>query len=378
MTDVALQMLYGDRSKYALLISGIGFSVVLMAQGLALLIGVINFSTATLDNIRAPIWVVMPAVEQVEDIQPMKDTDVDRVRSVAGVAWAAPLSMVNTQGRVTSTGVSKSLTVVAVDSATLAGLPRRVLAGSLMDIRKTNAVIIDEVTAENFGSQEVPLGVGDAFEMNDKRAEVVAIVRVREGQGGAGTVFTTLDRARIYVANQRKMVTHVLAGPQTGLSADEVAARIAAETQLQAITEARFGELSRQWMIDNTPIPVVFGAIVAFGFVVGVVVCGQTFYNFVLENTRNLGALKAMGATSLRLTRMTVLQAMVVGMTGYGIGMGGLGLLFLSIPEGKAPFVMNLQVAGSVLGAVLLIIAIASLLGIRRLASIEPASVFRS
>jgi putative ABC transport system permease protein len=378
MTDVALQMLYGDRSKYSLLISGIAFSVVLMAQGLAMLIGIISFSTATLDNVRAPIWVVMPTVEQVEDIQPMKDTDVDRVRSVAGVAWAAPLSMGSAQGRVTSTGVSKSVTVVAVDSATLAGLPRRVLFGNLLDIRKANAVIIDEVTAENFGSSEEPLGLGDVFEMNDKRAEVVAIVRVKEGQGGAGTVFTTLDRARVYVPNQRKMVTQVLAGPQPGLSASEVAARIAAETQLQAVTEEKFGELSRQWMVDNTPIPLVFGIIVAFGFLVGVVVCGQTFYNFVLENTRNLGALKAMGATSWRLTQMTVLQALVVGITGYGIGMGALGLLFLSIPEGKAPLVMNLQVAGSVLGAVLLIIAIASLLGIRRLAGIEPASVFRS
>lgn len=377
MTDVALQMLYGDRSKYALLVSGIAFSVVLMAQGLAMLIGIVGFSSATLDNIRSPIWVVMPTVEQVEDIQPMRDTDVDRVRSVAGVAWAAPLSMGNAQGRVTSTGISKSVTVVAVDPATLAGLPRRVLSGNLMDIRKASGVIIDEVAAENFGSQQKPLEVGDIFEMNDKRAEVVAIVRVKEGQGGSGMVFTTLDRARVYVPSQRKMVTQVLAGPQPGLSASAVAARIAAETRLQAFTEEKFGKLSRQWMIENTPIPLVFGIIVAFGFLVGVVVCGLLFYDFILANSGNLGALKAMGATSWRLTGMTVLQALVVGMTGYGIGIGALGLIFLCIPEGKTPLVMNLEAATAVLGAVLLIVAIASLLGIRRLSRIEPASVFR-
>lgn len=196
MTDAALQMLYGDRSKYALLISGIAFSVALMAQGLAMLLGISNFSSATLENIRAPIWVVMPTVEQADDIQPMKDTDVDRVRSVAGVAWAAPLSMGNAQRRVTSTGVSKSVSVIAVDPATLAGLPQRVLSGNLMDIRKANAVIIDEVTAESFGSPQRPLRVGDIFEMSDHRAEVVAVVRVKEGQGGSSIVFTTLDRAR--------------------------------------------------------------------------------------------------------------------------------------------------------------------------------------
>lgn len=378
MTDIALQMLYGDRSKYTLLLSGVAFSVVLMAQGLAMFFGIIGFSSAALDNIRASIWVVMPTVEQVGDNQPMKDTDVDRVRSVSGVAWAAPLFIGSAQGRVISTGKSKPITVVGVDSATLAGLPRQVLAGSLMDIRRAHAVIIDEEIAATLGSTEKPLIVGDIFEMNDKQAEVVAIVRVKEGQGGAANIFTTLDRAKTCVPNKRKMMTQVLAEPQPGLTASEVAHRISEETQLKAYTEEEFGSVSRQWMIDNTPIPLVFGIIVAIGFLVGIVVCGQTFYNFVLENTRNLGALKAMGATSWRLTRMTVLQAMVVGMTGYGIGMGLLGLFFSSLPEGKAPLVMDWRVASVVLAAVLFIIAIASFLGIRRLSSIEPASVFRS
>jgi len=58
MIDVAVQMLYGDRAKYALLISGVCFSSILMAQGLAMFFGILSFSYATLDNIRAPIWVV--------------------------------------------------------------------------------------------------------------------------------------------------------------------------------------------------------------------------------------------------------------------------------------------------------------------------------
>ncbi|MBC8128333.1 MAG: hypothetical protein H8M99_14425 [Gloeobacteraceae cyanobacterium ES-bin-144] len=66
MTDVALQMLYGDRSKYALLISGVCFSTILMAQGLAMFFGILSFSYATLDNIRVPIWVVDPKAKVQE------------------------------------------------------------------------------------------------------------------------------------------------------------------------------------------------------------------------------------------------------------------------------------------------------------------------
>lgn len=379
MTDVALQMLYGDRSKYMLLISGVCFSTILMAQGLAMFFGILGFSYATLENARAPIWVVDPKVEQIADNQPLKDTDVDRVRSVAGVAWAVPFYTGQTQARVLGSGQTKPITLVGLDSATLAGAPTRVVKGSILDLRRSQSVVIDEEVAARLGPDHAhPLNVGDVFEMNDQRAEVVAIVKTKQGQGGAAYVFTTFDRARHYGFSQRKMTTHVLAGPQKGLTDESVAKSIMAETGLRAYTEANFKKASSDWMIYNSPIPFVVGLIVGIGFMVGVIVAGQTFYNFVLENTRYLGALKAMGASNFRLARMTILQASLVGATGYCIGMGLLSLFFRSLPEGKAPLLLRWEVAVLVFAAVFLIIVIASMMGIRRVSSIDAAIVFRS
>jgi putative ABC transport system permease protein len=379
MTDVSLQMLYGDRAKYALLITGVCLSSILMAQGLAMFFGIIGFSFATIDNVRAPIWVVDPKVEQVADNQPLKDTDVDRIRSVQGVAWAAPFYVGQTQARVLGSGETKPVTLVGLDATTLAGAPSKVVEGSVLDLRKSQSVVIDEEVASRLGStREQPLIVGDVFEMNDKRAEVVAIVRAKQGMGGASYVFTTFDRAREYGFGQRKMTTHVLAAPQEGITPEQVADRIIKETGLRAYTEEQFKKASSDWMIQNSPIPFVVGLIVGIGFLVGIVVAGQTFYTFVLENSRYLGALKAMGASNMRLARMTITQALVVGVTGYGIGMGLLSLFFRAIPEGKAPLLLRWEVAAFVFGAVLLIISFASLMGIRRIARIEPAIVFRS
>ncbi len=379
MTDVSLQMLYGDRSKYALLITGVCFSSILMAQGLAMFFGIIGFSFATIDNVRSPIWVVDPKVEQVADNQPLKDTDVDRVRSVQGIAWAAPFYVGQTQARVLGSGETKPVTLVGLDTTTLAGAPTRVVEGSMLDLRKSQSVVIDEEVASRLGSsREQPLAVGDVFEMNDKRAEVVAIVRAKQGMGGASYVFTTFDRAREYGFGQRKMTTHILAAPQEGKTPEEVADRINKETGLRAYTEEQFKKASSDWMIQNSPIPFVVGLIVGIGFLVGIVVAGQTFYTFVLENSRYLGALKAMGASNMRLARMTIIQALVVGVTGYGIGMGMLSLFFRALPEGKAPLLLRWEAAAFVFGAVFLIISFASLMGIRRVARIEPAIVFRS
>jgi predicted lysophospholipase L1 biosynthesis ABC-type transport system permease subunit len=61
---------------------------------------------------------------------------------------------------------------------------------------------------------------------------------------------------------------------------------------------------------------------VLIGFVVGLAISCQTFWSFVLENLRNLGAMKAMGASDRRLSRMVALQTLTVGLIGYGCGVG--------------------------------------------------------
>src|ERR1044071_2130267 len=90
MFDLALKMLLGDRAKYVMLISGLTFAALLMTEQAAIFCGIMQWAGSTLDNVGAPIWVVDPQVEQVNDTEALRDTDLNRVRSVDGVAWAAP------------------------------------------------------------------------------------------------------------------------------------------------------------------------------------------------------------------------------------------------------------------------------------------------
>jgi hypothetical protein len=104
---------------------------------------------------------------------------------------------------------------IGVAAATLAGAPTAMLAGSLQDLRMSDAVILDEsvLTRLSF-DPKVPLKVGDTFEMNDRRARIVGVAETRQMSGGtAGSVFITFDRATQYAPGQRKMLTFVLAAP---------------------------------------------------------------------------------------------------------------------------------------------------------------------
>lgn len=173
------------------------------------------------------------------------------------------------------------------------------------------------------------------------------------------------------------MLTHVLAAPEPGRAVVEVIQAIRQETGLKAVTEDEFKHMTMRWMIFNTPIPFVVGLIVCIGFVIGLGVSGQTFYNFVMENSRYLGVLKAMGASNLKLALMIVVQAGIVGFVGFGLGVGVMSAFFRFLPEGRAPLLLLWQIPVIVFIAITLICTGVAILSVWRVSRIEPAIVFR-
>lgn len=368
MLDLALKML----------ISGLTFAALLMTEQAAIFCGIMQWSGSTLDNVGAPIWVVDPMVEQVNDTEAMRDTDLSRVRSVAGVAWAAPMyqGMLRTRMR---DGSFKFVQLIGIDAATFAGAPREITQGRLDDLRLPNTVLLDEYGAKKLSKDPVaPIRVGESFEINDHEARVVGICKTRMSFTGNPYLYTTYDQAVQYAPSVRKTLSCVLAAPQAGLDASAVARRITASTGLKAYTKSEFLWQTVWWYIKNTGIPVAFGATVLIGFVVGLAISSQTFYSFVLENLRNLGALKAMGASDRTLSRMVMLQTFTVGLIGYGCGVG-LATLFgaVCLKKGMPPFFMPWQLPCISLLAILFICWMAASLGIRKIRSLEPAIVFR-
>jgi putative ABC transport system permease protein len=378
MYRLALKMLFGDHAKYLMLISGITFSTLLMTQGAALFCGIMSWTFATVRNSRAEIWVADPKVEQVNDTKPLRDTDVNRVRSVPRVAWAAPLFSSTIQARLFD-GSFKLIQLVGIDATTFAGAPTKMIKGRLEDLRLPNTVIIDDLGVERLSEgRPRPVDVGDVFEINDREARIVGICRAYRSFFGGPYVYTTYDRAVQYAPVQRKMLSFILAAPQPGADAHAVAREIERETGLRAFTENEFMWSTMWWYVKNTGIPINVGTLVLLGFIVGTVISGQTFYAFVHENTRNLGALKAMGTSTAKLCAMLVLQSLAVGFIGFGVGLGGVALLGNAVLRlGKVPFLLLWQIPVITGAAVLFICVISALLGIMRIARLEPAIVFR-
>ncbi|MEY4485185.1 MAG: hypothetical protein RL693_2637 [Verrucomicrobiota bacterium] len=391
MYRLALKMLFGDTTKYLMLIMGLFLATFLIAQQSAVFCGLMMWTTSTLKNVPAPIWVVETNVQQVNETNPMRDTDVSLVKSVDGVAWAMPLYSGIQRVRQYD-GSFKIIQLIGIDAATLAGAPAQMVEGHLEDLRLPNTVIIDELATKRLSKNpkdpNARVKIGDVFEINDVEARVVGICKAMKSFTGGPYVWTTYERALQYSPPSRKMLSAVLAAPMPGRSVVETAREIERVTGLRAYVNdsftmgtpphAEFNTSTIWWYVKNTGIPISFGTTVIVGFIVGMAIASQTFYAFVLENIKHLGALKAMGASNRVLCSMLVLQSVVVGVVGFGLGMlGTSAFAYGALKNSEPPFIMPWAVPIFAFVIIMLICLFASLLGIWRVSKFEPAMVFR-
>ena len=370
-------MLFRDRAKYAMLIGGLTFCSLLMGQQTSVFCGLMMWTTALVRNIGAQVWVMDAKAEQANEVIALRQIELDRVRSVPGVAWAVPLYAGIEQARL-SDGSFQNVQLIGLDTGTFTGRPMNLTAGRIEDLRLPNAVIVDQVAVEKFRKKGIALHIGSTFEINDKEARVVGICHVSRSFLGQPYIYTTYDRALQFARQQRKMLTFVLAEPSPGLSPDELCARINKLPGLRAATNDQLFRETIIWYIKNTGIPISFGTVVILGIVVGIAVSGQTFYLFVYDNLRYLAALKAMGARMPLLSAMVLLQAFFVGFIGYGLGMGltaWFGNIVLRAEQ--PPFYMPWQVPAFVAAVILFICGLSALIGLIKIARLEPAVVFR-
>ena len=133
------------------------------------------------------------------------------------------------------------------------------------------------------------------------------------------------------------------------------------------------------YYLKNTGIPVNFGITIAVALIVGLAVSGQTFYMFTVENLRQFGALKAIGVTNMRLVGMVLLQALVGGAIGYALGTSMAAVFFNATLNQLATrgIVLMWEAVVGVAVLMALVAAAVSLLSVRKVLVLEPASVFR-
>lgn len=379
-------MLFGDRGKYLGIITGITLASILMIQQPGMLVSIFTMTYSFITDVSLPnIWVMDAKVQQIDDSKPLLDTQLYRVRGVRGVEWAVPLYKGSQKVRL-SNGETVMSNLLGLDDATLIGGPAVMIEGKLSDLRIPDSVIVDEAgangrlakPADSPDERATPLKVGDVLELNEKRALVVGIARAQKTFQSQPIIYTTYTRAKVYANSERKMLTYILVKAKDNEPRETIARRITQNTRLAALTAEEFKKKSLNYMIYNTSIIINFGFVVLVGFVIGAAVTGQMFYNFTLDNLRYFAVFKAMGTTDQTLRRMILLQALLVGFVGYGIGAGAIASFAMIMGNSNGPSVnLSWQLLLTSGCAILLIVLMSALVCIRKVLKLEAAVVFK-
>jgi putative ABC transport system permease protein len=250
--------------------------------------------------------------------------------------------------------------------------------GDWHDLYKPNSIIIDKAGYLMLFPDQ-PLELGRVLELNDHRVTLVGISDAMPAFVSFPIVHARYSEALAFQGRQRQQLSFVLVRAKPGIDHDTLAARITSETGLKALTTDQFRAASMRYYLANTGIPVNFGITIAVATIVGLVVSGQTFYLFTVENLRQFGALKAIGVTNGRLTGMVLLQAATVGVLGFALGTGLAAVFFQATLNALATrgIVLLWQSVALTGACILAVILAASLLSIRRVVTLEPATVFR-
>jgi putative ABC transport system permease protein len=385
MNFIALKMLIGDRAKYIGIIIGLTFASLLITQQSAIFLGVMTRTFSFLTDVGLPdIWVVDPKVQYTDDIKPLRDTEVLRVRGMEGIDWAVGMYKGSMRARLAN-GTFQSCVVIGLDDETLIGGPPKMLRGKIANLRQSDGVIVDNIGAEDKlakvlpNGQRVALQVGDELELDDNRAVVVGICEVTKTFQANPVIYTTYSRATTFAPQERELLSFVIAKSKPGEDLPALCQRIDQVTGLKAYTPDKFKELTFMYYLRYTGMPINFLTSVALGFIVGITIAGQTFYNFTLDNLRYFGTLKAMGTTNRTLLRMILLQALMVGAIGYGLGVGAASA-WGTLLSGRTQIAFRLpwQLLLISAAAVLFICLTSAAFSIRKVMKLEPAVVFRS
>lgn len=375
MVDLARKILFHDKLRFTITVAGVAFAVSLVLIQVGLFIGLLDNATITIRRMNADIWITSKNTPNVDFASPMTETLVQRVRSIPGVARADNLIVSFMQISLPN-GAREGLMVYAMEDLTQWNLPWHVTHGDVNDLRRGRFFFLDESATKRFGE----FHVGDYREILDQRVKLIGTTREARSFTTTPIAFMNYDLAQ--------QLAHQFYGGRSSYIVVKLAAGVDPQGVIQVLRERLpynnvyrsedWANRSRDYWVNSTGIGLNMYLTVFLGCLVGVVVVGQTLYTMTMEHLKEFGTVKTIGGSNADIYKILARQAMIAAIAGFALG----AVLSFSMQPIVAKVDLKLIISATLVAAVfvgtVIMCLAAAMISFRKVASIDPALVFRT
>jgi putative ABC transport system permease protein len=246
------------------------------------------------------------------------------------------------------------------------------------DRNDTKCAIVGKSVSDILG-----VGIGDDLTLNyndtvNETSTSVKIVGIVEtGSSEDNQVFVSLALAQDLTHLEGKVSTVQVSALCIGCPVEVIAAEIEEEipyVQAKSVKQMVQAEMEILEKIEELMLLVAIVALAASAL--GVM---TTMTTSVVERTKEIGMMKAIGAEKRKIASLFLLEALIIGLIGGIVGyLAGLGVAqFIGMSVFNSAVSPKLEVLPLVLGISIGIAVFASAIPVRRAISIEPAKVLR-
>ncbi len=374
MVSLARKNLFHDRLRFVITVAGVAFAVTLVLVQVGLFMGLLDKATVTIRHASADLWVTSRNTPNVDFAHTFPETAALRARSAPGVERADNLIVAFMNIQLPS-GATEGSVVYALEDFGAWNLPWSVTAGSADDLRRGYSLLMDRSAALRYG----PFAVGEHREIQGRRFRIVGTTEEAASFTTTPIVFMDYRNAQELQEQLRGNTTYVLVRLAPGADPAVVKAELARRLPYNDVfTRDEWAQRSRDYWVKSTGLGMSMGVTVFLGILVGVVIVAQTLYTSAVEHIKEFGTVKAIGGSNADIYRILGEQALIAAVVGFALGAA---LSFAARPI-MAGLHLNVFISPGftavVFAGTVLMCLGSALVSFRRVASIDPALVFRA
>lgn len=374
MVDLARKNLLYDKLRFLITVAGVAFAVTLVFVQVGLLNGLLDNASITIEHLDADLWVTSKNTPNIDFAHTFSETAVQRVRSVPGVeradnliVWFMTMGLPN--------GAKEGILNYALEDFTRWGIPWNVTEGSLADLRRGRYLFLDESAYKRFGKFKA----GDFREVAETRLKIIG--RSRDALSFSTTPITFMDYrlAQEIVPDQLGgQTTYIVIKAAPGADLEAIRGEVKSRLPYNDVfTKAEWAARSRSYWVESTGLGLNLMVTVFLGCLVGVVVVAQTLYASTMEHIKEFGTVKAIGGSNAMIYGILAKQATIAAVFGFVLGGGMAWALRPAMASIDLKLIIFPSFAALVAVGTLVLCLAAAMISFRKVATIDPALVFR-